>query len=135
ACDVYVSIADEAFCCQRSGELDQCLRNWSKKGRDLNLMLAYSSIKALRTPSRCALVSSFTRTSPIRSGVMRCKSRRRRAAVSDKGRVCGSRWRQSEHKKPPCRTDRKSTRLNSSHVKISYAVFCLKKKKKKNQEQ
>src|SRR5690606_42004311 len=40
---------------------------------------------------------------------------------------------------PPCRrrqihrtgcseSDRKSTRLNSSHVKISYAVFCLKKK-------
>src|SRR5690606_40081055 len=29
--------------------------------------------------------------------------------------------------------DRKSTRLNSSHVKISYAVFCLKKKKKTNQ--
>src|SRR5690554_7113851 len=29
-------------------------------------------------------------------------------------------------------TDRKSTRLNSSHVRISYAVFCLKKKKKKH---
>src|SRR3989442_10208284 len=28
--------------------------------------------------------------------------------------------------------DRKSTRLNSSHVRISYAVFCLKKKKKNN---
>src|SRR5438034_11365785 len=28
-------------------------------------------------------------------------------------------------------TDRKSTRLNSSHTVISYAVFCLKKKKKK----
>src|SRR5690242_15485393 len=28
--------------------------------------------------------------------------------------------------------DRKSTRLNSSHMSISYAVFCLKKKKKKN---
>src|SRR5688572_33474081 len=28
--------------------------------------------------------------------------------------------------------DRKSTRLNSSHSQISYAVFCLKKKKKKN---
>src|SRR5438477_3357497 len=28
-------------------------------------------------------------------------------------------------------TDRKSTRLNSSHMSISYAVFCLKKKKKK----
>src|SRR5947207_8744742 len=37
---------------------------------------------------------------------------------------------------PPCRppgtsSDRKSTRLNSSHTVISYAVFCLKKKKKK----
>src|SRR5690625_5587840 len=30
--------------------------------------------------------------------------------------------------------DRKSTRLNSSHVAISYAVFCLKKKKKKKTE-
>src|SRR5436305_9180927 len=30
--------------------------------------------------------------------------------------------------------DRKSTRLNSSHVRISYAVFCLKKKKKTNKE-
>src|SRR5689334_24262992 len=29
------------------------------------------------------------------------------------------------------RVDRKSTRLNSSHSSISYAVFCLKKKKKK----
>src|SRR5437588_2818208 len=32
-------------------------------------------------------------------------------------------------------TDRKSTRLNSSHTVISYAVFCLKKKKKKNSTQ
>src|SRR5438874_8899797 len=31
---------------------------------------------------------------------------------------------------PVSTTDRKSTRLNSSHVEISYAVFCLKKKKK-----
>src|ERR1039458_10420465 len=31
-------------------------------------------------------------------------------------------------------TDRKSTRLNSSHLGISYAVFCLKKKKKKRIE-
>src|SRR5690349_22156680 len=31
--------------------------------------------------------------------------------------------------------DRKSTRLNSSHVEISYAVFCLKKKKKKNKNE
>src|SRR5688572_13746557 len=33
------------------------------------------------------------------------------------------------------RTDRKSTRLNSSHSQISYAVFCLKKKKKTNIQQ
>src|SRR2546427_9095842 len=31
--------------------------------------------------------------------------------------------------------DRKSTRLNSSHSQISYAVFCLKKKKKNEQEE
>src|SRR5204863_2236142 len=31
---------------------------------------------------------------------------------------------------PPRQSDRKSTRLNSSHVEISYAVFCLKKKTK-----
>src|SRR6266496_4884430 len=30
--------------------------------------------------------------------------------------------------------DRKSTRLNSSHVEISYAVFCLKKKKKRKKK-
>src|ERR1022692_964116 len=32
------------------------------------------------------------------------------------------------------RSDRKSTRLNSSHLVISYAVFCLKKKKNKQNE-
>src|SRR5690349_23363519 len=32
-------------------------------------------------------------------------------------------------------SDRKSTRLNSSHVEISYAVFCLKKKKRKQTQQ
>src|SRR5439155_12529888 len=35
--------------------------------------------------------------------------------------------RRRDHEGPP---NRKSTRLNSSHVAISYAVFCLKKKKK-----
>src|SRR5690606_39335253 len=42
------------------------------------------------------------------------------------GRSSGGRIRRA-----PERADRKSTRLNSSHVKISYAVFCLKKKKTK----
>src|SRR5438876_6603006 len=35
----------------------------------------------------------------------------------------------------PTALDRKSTRLNSSHPSISYAVFCLKKKKKKKNDQ
>src|ERR1035437_1059953 len=34
----------------------------------------------------------------------------------------------SSHARRPSRADRKSTRLNSSHANISYAVFCLKKK-------
>src|SRR5690625_2630750 len=47
-------------------------------------------------------------------------------------------WKNQGHRSDPARveprlpvrgTDRKSTRLNSSHVAISYAVFCLKKKK------
>src|SRR5699024_12535660 len=39
-------------------------------------------------------------------------------------------WRENETSVRTRREDRKSTRLNSSHVSISYAVFCLKKKKK-----
>src|SRR3712207_7290888 len=35
-------------------------------------------------------------------------------------------------KQGPLPADRKSTRLNSSHANISYAVFCLKKKKKQD---
>src|SRR2546422_3270023 len=35
-------------------------------------------------------------------------------------------------RRPPCAGDRKSTRLNSSHGYISYAVFCLKKKKNRH---
>src|SRR5437773_6966442 len=39
-----------------------------------------------------------------------------------------SHFREKMHR---AKRDRKSTRLNSSHITISYAVFCLKKKKKK----
>src|SRR2546427_9393187 len=48
-------------------------------------------------------------------------------------RSTSSRTRRGPARKPPRSTlshpDRKSTRLNSSHSQISYAVFCLKKKK------
>src|SRR5438105_10825775 len=57
---------------------------------------------------------------------------RYRATTAGKQKRNGQSQRYREHvksRKPP---DRKSTRLNSSHEWISYAVFCLKKKKKKN---
>src|SRR5258708_15206715 len=54
---------------------------------------------------------------------------RRLASLSS--RCCGSGHQVSSSTLSSARTDRKSTRLNSSHQIISYAVFCLKKKKKK----
>src|SRR5690349_24177054 len=54
---------------------------------------------------------------PVWHGVQRAPGGRG-AAVHQRRRAGGARPR-----------DRKSTRLNSSHVEISYAVFCLKKKK------
>src|SRR3989442_7804388 len=50
------------------------------------------------------------------------------------GRLCGARGPPLGHVlgAVPGRVDRKSTRLNSSHVRISYAVFCLKKKNNKH---
>src|SRR5205814_9938739 len=60
----------------------------------------------------------------------------RRAAIP--ARFLPPAWHARHTSIPFCRTaarsreqDRKSTRLNSSHLGISYAVFCLKKKKKK----
>src|SRR5438445_5330120 len=47
------------------------------------------------------------------------------------GLVEGGRAGDAQDRRAACaRRDRKSTRLNSSHANISYAVFCLKKKKK-----
>src|SRR5574338_1192006 len=64
----------------------------------------------IRRPPRSTL---FPYTTLFRSGS------RRRPAIST--RIRCARW--------PRGSDRKSTRLNSSHHGISYAVFCLKKKK------
>src|SRR5438034_5222563 len=54
--------------------------------------------------------------------------------VAPRGRACGDR-RLFGHAGSRGRQDRKSTRLNSSHTVISYAVFCLKKKKNHNPRQ
>src|SRR5699024_12114953 len=51
------------------------------------------------------------------------------ASRGDRGRDVRRRHRATPPRSSACLGDRKSTRLNSSHVSISYAVFCLKKKK------
>src|SRR5688572_32008123 len=67
----------------------------------------------LRRPPRSTL---FPYTTLFRSPRARARARRpRRERTAPRAR--------------PSRRDRKSTRLNSSHSQISYAVFCLKKKK------
>src|SRR5262245_62196899 len=61
--------------------------------------------------------------------------RRRPPPISTPVLAAGSHSTQHTHcnlRSRPDRLDRKSTRLNSSHLGISYAVFCLKKKRKQH---
>src|SRR5438045_7734577 len=66
------------------------------------------------------------------------RARHRNRDRSDRDQACGFSASQAENGQPIGRhermrssnLDRKSTRLNSSHLGISYAVFCLKKKNK-----
>src|SRR5438876_4784740 len=53
-----------------------------------------------------------------------CRRQREQCALREAARIG------DELRLPHCFPDRKSTRLNSSHPSISYAVFCLKKKTK-----
>src|SRR5260221_3795156 len=69
----------------------------------------------IRRPPRSTL---FPYTTLFRSLTLFCAARNVDRRASCSGTAQGS-------------ADRKSTRLNSSHTVISYAVFCLKKKKKK----
>src|SRR2546430_10183733 len=73
----------------------------------------------IRRPPRSTL---FPYTTLFRSGGGRTRVHRTGGVM-----VAGSWWRWCSSTR-----DRKSTRLNPSHSQISYAVFCLKKKKKKN---
>src|SRR3712207_8208223 len=86
----------------------------------------------IRRPPRSTL---FPYTTLFRSGDEDGPLERVRPAVAD---LPGDRRQESEPRarRPIARVqqqerDRKSTRLNSSHANISYAVFCLKKKKKR----
>src|SRR5690606_41214627 len=95
-------------------------------GRAASCPLAFrSGIKgpsAAPTPSVC---SSFRRDNPtLRLCRILVLLPARGADVAE-----GVAQRNPREQRPDVAGDRKSTRLNSSHVKISYAVFCLKKKK------
>src|SRR2546426_6888768 len=90
----------------------------------------------IRRPPRSTL---FPYTTLFRSD--KCDLDRASARGMDMGQANSSQGRHSGNtarrldELPACtgvgkRTDRKSTRLNSSHLVISYAVFCLKKKKR-----
>src|SRR2546426_11369547 len=81
----------------------------------------------IRRPPRSTL---FPYTTLFRSRRARARLRRaRRPARPDRRRERPGRGREEAGRVGE--RDRKSTRLNSSHLVISYAVFCLKKKKKK----
>src|SRR5690606_12353348 len=71
--------------------------------------------------------SSLERARAARVASTGLDLRRRRACETLRGRSRGG-WRGRRCVRWERCGDRKSTRLNSSHVKISYAVFCLKKK-------
>src|SRR5436305_7609592 len=80
----------------------------------------------LRRPPRSTL---FPYTTLFRSGVARERDAVAQAELLEHVRAVALDRLLADREAREAR-DRKSTRLNSSHVRISYAVFCLKKKKK-----
>src|SRR5690349_22340239 len=80
----------------------------------------------IRRPPRSTL---FPYTTLFRS--IRPRTDARSACTSMRHTVGGAQNVVTSQRSIAASRDRKSTRLNSSHVEISYAVFCLKKKKKK----
>src|SRR5256885_8459511 len=93
----------------------------------------------IRRPPRSTLFPYTTlfRSDPRAGGIAeRALRRRQRGAPRELGGGVAARERDVGElpARSVVRRDRKSTRLNSSHLVISYAVFCLKKKKEeKNQ--
>src|SRR2546426_2962676 len=92
----------------------------SALGHGLHLFLFFFFLM-IRRPPRSTLFPYTT--------LFRSPSRTRFTSARWAGST--DRTRNAVSTKPP---DRKSTRLNSSHLVISYAVFCLKKKKKMNRQ-
>src|SRR3712207_8758241 len=86
----------------------------------------------IRRPPRSTLFPYTTlfRSSELsgRRGHRLVPHRRGELLVAERVRAVQRRRSAGRNADQPCLLDRKSTRLNSSHANISYAVFCLKKK-------
>src|SRR5690606_39576399 len=99
---------------------------WSARGGTCELRVDF--VGPRRPPVRAPVARPRPGGPAARAPWLRCDP--------DEAAVAGTRRRRRPGRalrvRPPPR-DRKSTRLNSSHVKISYAVFCLKKKKTQNE--
>src|SRR5438876_7732420 len=85
----------------------------------------------VRRPPRSTLFPYTTLFRSQRRACLRCGVNRIRIGERPQGRICFLPVAIS-HRLARGPRDRKSTRLNSSHPSISYAVFCLKKKKRLN---
>src|SRR5436305_12855364 len=101
----------------------------------IHALIRYTScfLLLIRPPPRSTL---FPYTTLFRSGSASFESVAEESRPGELGEGWSAgryRFRECEVRRgryrPALHPDRKSTRLNSSHVRISYAVFCLKKKK------
>src|SRR2546421_9349873 len=87
----------------------------------------------IRRPPRSTLFPYTTlfRSLPEKGGVREARPHHALVAGAHRGRLAALDVAHGdEGRQQPAVRDRKSTRLNSSHDQISYAVFCLKKKNK-----
>src|SRR6266496_2297396 len=81
-------------------------------------------------PAACGRASGVVSEFAPGGGDQLSQFKKRRQRFHRRRRLDDQHWRVHQLRD----RDRKSTRLNSSHVEISYAVFCLKKKKKKKKK-
>src|SRR3712207_7253746 len=89
----------------------------------------------IRRPPRSTLFPYTTLFRSVRSTRRLERELGRRTPSSARGSRSVSRPRVEKSRPSDAPVDRKSTRLNSSHANISYAVFCLKKKKERTYRQ
>src|SRR6266496_1844802 len=132
------------------GEIDRALGRTRERARQLAAfracLVTYSPLITINVSSRRARAADEQPRAGDRRGdgplarlrgVARAEARRPRLHPGARRQPGGHQHAEPRvaraRRLPPLRRDRKSTRLNSSHVEISYAVFCLKKKKKKTE--